>query len=82
MLLRPFDVYFFGLRCVLDQLRLRETTRGDRPLGSVEQDYRTVHQGRTYDLELDGTCCAKENAQRILTGWRSSERRSEFSQRG
>lgn len=79
-LLSPFDVLFVGLHCDLDELQRREAKRGDRPIGSAEQDYRSVHNGRRYDLEIDSrTESASENAQRILTAWRSNIRSSEFA---
>jgi chloramphenicol 3-O phosphotransferase len=78
-LLAPFDVLFVGLHCDLDELQRRELERGDRPIGSAEQDFRTVHSGRVYDIELDGNGSATKNAQTILDRWRSGNRQSEFS---
>lgn len=66
VLLRPFVVYFVRLHCPPDQVLWRKAVRGDRPVGSAERDCRTVLHGRRYDLEIDGTVCARENAQRIL----------------
>lgn len=80
-LLKPFDVLFVGLHCDLDELRRRESRRGNRPIGSAEQDFHAVHVGRIYDLEIDsGTGDACDNAHLILTAWRSKTRTSEFAQ--
>jgi chloramphenicol 3-O phosphotransferase len=78
-LLAPFDVFFVGLHCELDELRAREQARGDRPVGSAEQDFHTVHSGRVYDMEVNGQGNAEENAQIILECWRSGIRQSEFA---
>jgi chloramphenicol 3-O phosphotransferase len=78
-LLAPFDVLFIGLHCPLATLTHREQARGDRPLGSAEQDFKSVHHGRTYDLDLDSTEPPSENAQKILARWRSGTRTSEFA---
>ncbi|SPF80817.1 chloramphenicol phosphotransferase CPT family protein [Pseudoprimorskyibacter insulae] len=78
-LLAPFDVLFIGLHCPLTTLKQREKTRRDWPLGSPEQDFNTVHEARIYDLTLDSTQPATENAEKILTLWRSGKRQSEFA---
>lgn len=77
--LRPFDVDFVGLHCDLVELRRREIERGDRENGSAERDFQSVHIGRKYDLEVTTTRSTKQNIAEILTGWRSDQRRSEFS---
>lgn len=82
LLLAPYDVLFVGLNCAVEELRRRETCRGNRPIGSAEQDYHKVHSGRVYDIEVDGQKPATHNAQLILDCWRSGRRTSEFSQVG
>ncbi|WP_136439553.1 chloramphenicol phosphotransferase CPT family protein [Pacificoceanicola onchidii] len=79
-LLRPFDVLFVGVFCGLEDLKTREAARGDRPVGSAEQDYHTVHKGRVYDLRIntDREPTAK-SAERVLAAWRSGRRCSEFA---
>lgn len=52
LLLEPFDVFFVGLHCDLDELNKRETLRADRPIGSAADDYHRIHVGQRYDLEL------------------------------
>lgn len=78
-LLHPYDVYFVGLHCDLDELRRREQARGDRRPGSAEQDFLTVHKGRKYDLQVRGQDPVAENVAAILSGWRSGRRTSEFA---
>lgn len=78
-LLAPFDVFFVGLHCDLEELQRREQARGDRPLGSAKQDFHTVHSGRVYDIEINGQGNAEQNARLILDRWHSGDRRSEFA---
>jgi chloramphenicol 3-O phosphotransferase len=52
-LLAPFDVRFVGLFAPLDVLEARERARGDREIGLARWQYDRVHQGITYDLEID-----------------------------
>ncbi|MEL6582981.1 MAG: AAA family ATPase [Pseudomonadota bacterium] len=77
--LAPFDVLFVGLHCDLAALQAREQARGDRPIGSAEQDFRTVHVGRVYDIEVNSQANPDENARAILRCWRSGVRTSEFA---
>lgn len=78
-LLVPFDVFFVGLHCELEELQRREFARGDRPVGSAERDFHNVHSGRVYDIEVNGQGNAAQNAQVILDCWRSGLRQSEFA---
>ncbi|MEO9820914.1 MAG: AAA family ATPase [Paracoccaceae bacterium] len=77
-LFRDIDVYFVGMHCKLDTLTRRETIRGDRPIGSAKQDFARVHEGRKYDLEIDGTDDPITSADAIIKGLRSGLRSSEF----
>uniref|UniRef100_UPI000711262D phosphotransferase-like protein n=1 Tax=Pseudovibrio sp. POLY-S9 TaxID=1576596 RepID=UPI000711262D len=80
-LFQPFDVYFVGLHCDLEALKQREIARGDRPIGSAEQDFHSVHVDRVYDLEIRNTASTEHNVTAILEGWRSGIRKSEFATR-
>lgn len=77
-LLAGHDVLFVGLKCSLNLLQSREVARGDRPLGSAARDFASVHEGRSYDLELDGSNPVPENVARVLDLWRSDRRGSVF----
>jgi len=65
-LLAPHDVLFVGLHTPLPALQHREAARGDRPEGSAAQDFQNLHTGLSYDITLDGTAPAPENATRVL----------------
>lgn len=78
-ILSPYDVFFVGLHCSLDELKAREKMRGDRPLGSAEVDFHSIHRGRIYDLEISGEENLAENVDTILSVWRLPKRVSEFS---
>lgn len=54
-LLVGFSCLFVGVHCPLEQIKARELTRGDRPIGLAELHLQTVHKFKTYDLEID-TC--------------------------
>lgn len=77
-LLHGHDVFFVGVFCDLSTLTRREAARADRPAGSAAQDFHQVHQGRRYDLELDGTAPVAANVASLLQVWRSGRRVSEF----
>ncbi|MEL6520440.1 MAG: AAA family ATPase [Pseudomonadota bacterium] len=74
------DVLFVAVHCPLDLLIARETKRGDRPVGSAQQDFETIHRGRRYDLELQSEDGPDANVDKILTAWRGGVRLSEFQQ--
>jgi chloramphenicol 3-O phosphotransferase len=52
-LLSKFRLYRVGVFAPLDVLERRERERGDRALGLARWQFDRVHQGVTYDLELD-----------------------------
>lgn len=78
-LFQPHDVFFVGVHCPLPVLLDRETRRGDRPLGSAQRDFETVHVDRTYDLELNSEDDLEENVRQLLVAWRSAKRSSDFA---
>jgi len=65
-LLASHDMLFVGLHCGLDELKRREAARGDRPAGSAEADFTSIHAGRRYDVEIHTEDGADANAVRIL----------------
>jgi chloramphenicol 3-O phosphotransferase len=78
-LLAEHDVLFVAVHCPLDLLIEREQLRGDRPIGSAQRDYETIHIGKVYDLQLDATDGTQINVQRVLDCWRGDRRASSFS---
>jgi chloramphenicol 3-O phosphotransferase len=72
------DVYFVGVHCPLSVLKSREAARGDRPIGSAQADFETIHIGKRYDLEVQSEDGIDYNTNLILTGWRAGLRRSSF----
>lgn len=51
--LRGLNVSFVGLFAPLSVLEQRERDRGDRLIGLARWQFERVHQGVTYDLEID-----------------------------
>lgn len=68
-LFAPFDVFFVGVHCPLDELIRREALRGDRPLGSAAQDFHTIHQGLEYDFEVHTDREPGQNIDEIVAAW-------------
>lgn len=72
------DVLFVALHCPVDILEAREAARGDRPIGSARQDFKTIHVGKRYDIELNATEPPDVNVECILAAWRLERRCSSF----
>lgn len=77
-LLDRHEVLFVGLHAPLDELNRREVNRGNRPPGSAEADYHSVHRGLRYDLELDAVRDVEANATTVIAAWRARPARSVF----
>ncbi|MGJ8527518.1 chloramphenicol phosphotransferase CPT family protein [Maritalea sp.] len=73
VLFEPFDVFFVGIHCPLDELRKREMARGNREIGSAAKDFENIHEGLTYHLEIDTNLGVDENAKRLLQKWRERQ---------
>lgn len=54
-LLAPFELRFVGFFAPLDILEARERQRGDRLIGLARWQFDRVHDGLSYDLEIDTT---------------------------
>ncbi|MEP7455368.1 AAA family ATPase [Phyllobacterium sp. SB3] len=80
VLFAPFDVFFVGLHCNLDELVKRETIRADRPIGSAADDYHRIHVGQRYDLELSAGRTVQEYASQVLSAWSVRRAPSIFQQ--
>ena len=55
-----------GIHCDLSELRKRELARGDRALGTAENELATVHQGMRYDLEFDTCSMTSERIAKVI----------------
>lgn len=77
-LFAPFDVLFVAVHCPVDELNRREAERGDRPAGSAEQDFHTIHRERVYDLEVQSHDGVDANVDKILAAWRDDRPLSAF----
>jgi chloramphenicol 3-O phosphotransferase len=75
-LLAPHDVLFVGLHVSVDELNRREKVRGDRPAGSAEADYHSIHRGLRYDLEVRTDADLDANVAAILAAWSRPRGRS------
>lgn len=73
-LLQPFDVFFVGLHCPLEELQRRERERGDRRIGEAKADYEITHSFCLYDLEITSTDPVERNVDRTMVAW--NERQS------
>ena len=82
-LFSPFDVFFVGVHCALDELERRETARGDRARGDARRDYHAIHRHARYDMEVDTTDARPERvAEEIVAAWRARVRPSAFDAMG
>lgn len=79
-LLAPFDVFAVGVHAPLALLIERERLRGDRQIGSAEQDFHTVHRGMRYDFEVHTDGDAEDNVRRIIAAWQSRVAPSVFAE--
>jgi chloramphenicol 3-O phosphotransferase len=79
-LLAPFEVFFVGLHCPLPELVRREAARGDRRIGSAEQDHHTIHRDLRYDLELQSDRSPVDNAASLIAAWQARTGPSAFAQ--
>jgi chloramphenicol 3-O phosphotransferase len=77
-LLEPFDAFFVGIHCPLDELLRRERRRGDRREGEARQDFAIVHTFCSYDLEIDSTQPLADNVDAVLRAWHSRSRPGAF----
>ncbi|WP_181140755.1 chloramphenicol phosphotransferase CPT [Streptomyces sp. Ru62] len=68
--LAGLDVLWVGVRCDAEVAAAREIARGDRPQGMAAAQADVVHDGVSYDLEVDTThteslMCARTIAARV-----------------
>jgi chloramphenicol 3-O phosphotransferase len=60
--LKDREVWFVGVHCPLDELERRELARGDRRIGQARGQFGKVHEGMTYDIEIDTSLHSNEAA--------------------
>lgn len=77
-LLAPYDMFFVAVHCPLQELMRREAARGDRGVGSAEQDFHSIHQGVDYDLELQSLDGPDVNVAQLIDAWAARGARSRF----
>jgi chloramphenicol 3-O phosphotransferase len=63
-----------GVRCVAAVAEEREASRGDRVAGMAAQQADVVHQGVTYDLEVDTTSTGSTDCARAIAAHLRSSR--------
>ncbi|OYW62962.1 MAG: chloramphenicol phosphotransferase [Bosea sp. 12-68-7] len=73
------DVFFVGVHCDLAELERRELARCDRPIGDARRDFFQIHDYCLYDVEVDGTRPAHENAQMVIAAWQARQAHSAFA---
>jgi len=78
VLLAPYDMFFVGVHCALPELIRREKARGDRPAGSAERDYNSIHQNVQYDLEIQSEGNVGDNVDRVISAWKARRSPSAF----
>lgn len=79
MLLQPYDVFFVGVHCPLDELERRERQRGNRAIGEGRDHLQVVHTFGPYDFELDTSLASPEvNAGRLIAAWQARMHPSAF----
>lgn len=80
LMLQPFDVFFVGLHCELEELVRREMLRADRPIGSAADDFHRIHEGQRYDLQLHSGQAVEDNAAQLISAWASRRSPSVFEE--
>ena len=74
----PWTVRELLSHMVGQHLRFGAVARGDRPKGSAAKDEEMIHEGLTYDLELQSEDGLDTNADRVLAAWHAPRNRSSF----
>jgi chloramphenicol 3-O phosphotransferase len=67
--LRPFDVFWVGVRVPLNILKDRERARGDRSLGEAGEHFGT-HDHCVYDLEIENVGPPIAVAEQVVRFWK------------
>jgi len=66
-LLNPFDVFYVGIHCPMEELTRREEIRGNRAIGEGRSHTEDgIHTWGLYDFELDTSLQSVEDGARII----------------
>lgn len=70
-LLSPFDVFYVGIHCLIEELERRERQRGDRRIGEGRSHIEDgIHTWGPYDFELDSSAQrVKDSAKMIIEAY-------------
>ncbi|GGO25907.1 chloramphenicol phosphotransferase CPT family protein [Deinococcus humi] len=79
-LLVPYDVYWVGLHCPVEELERREAARGDRKIGEARRDAQTVHTFSAYDLNIDCRDSLEYQVERVIQGWAARRTADNFTE--
>ncbi len=67
LLLAPFDVFFVGVHCPIEEMERRERARGDRWIGEGRSHLEDgVHSWGKYDFEVDTFLHSPEENARLI----------------
>jgi len=64
--LAPYDLHVVGVHAPLAVLEAREKARGDRAIGLSRSQFGVVHQGVTYDFEVDTSVMSSVDCARVI----------------
>jgi chloramphenicol 3-O phosphotransferase len=67
--LASYAVLLVGVHCSLETLQIREQCRGDRPIGLAASQALDIHEGRSYDFEIDTTARSVHDCTAVLAEW-------------
>lgn len=67
--LDTLPVYLVGVTCALEELSRREQARGDREAGLAAGQFKAMHTGKVYDLQLDTTARSTEDCASAVLAW-------------
>jgi len=65
-LLSAFEVFFVGVFAPLEILEARERLRDDRLIGLARWQFDRVHEGMSYDLEIDTSLSTPEDCADLI----------------
>ncbi|HMP39704.1 MAG TPA: AAA family ATPase [Roseiflexaceae bacterium] len=80
-LLAPYDVFFVGVYCPLEELERRERLRGDRMPGEARDHLQVVHSFAAYDATVDTSVATPAvHAADVIRAWHGRRAAGVFQQ--